>query len=325
MEVKISIIIPVYNVSVFLDKCLLSCIRQTFRDIEIIIIDDGSTDHSQQVIGRYTKLDKRIILVTKQNEGLMYARKSGLEIARGEYIFYLDGDDYIPEDALEKLYKEVLTKGSDYVLGDFLRVEDDKLISARYEDDNWSESGQDFLYFLLKNRKWSVCGKLIHKSLFENIIFKSIFMGEDLYLNMQLSLHVCNASHIHEYVYFYVQHKNSGTKIKDLDTLANVYILLIDSLSELISIYTYEQKIKKEVFLYLIYFWVYLMNNNVKKIKPVLLKYYWRNKELRKMKWDGKRRFYFRVGIFLLSPNMLYVFLRLKNGLFRLVKRRTDK
>lgn len=317
MEVKISIVIPVYNVYAFLDKCLLSCVMQTFRDIEIIVIDDGSTDNSQQIIRKYMKQDERIILVDKQNEGLIYARKSGLEIACGEYIFNLDGDDYIPEDALEKLYTEACVKDADYVVGDFLRVEEDILVPARYEDNNWGDAGQDFLYFLLKNRKWSVCGKLIHKSLFKNLIYKQIFMGEDMYINMQLSLHVCKASHIHEYVYFYVQHKNSITKKGGLCGQVDLYISLIDSLYELMSVYPYELKIKNEAFLSLVWLWKYYMNNNIKEIKPALLKYYWYNKDFRKVKWKGKRHFYFQICLFLFFPEMLYFLIKKMNTGFK--------
>lgn len=105
MDVKISIIIPVYNVAPYLDACLSSCVNQTFRDIEIIVVNDGSPDMSYQVIAAYAAMDERIVVVNKENAGLIYARKSGLDIARGEYVFHLDGDDYIENNALEVLYK----------------------------------------------------------------------------------------------------------------------------------------------------------------------------------------------------------------------------
>ena len=100
MDVKVSIIIPVYNVASYLDTCLLSCVSQTFHDLEIIVVNDGSTDESPHIIKKYAEKDSRIRVITKENQGLVYARKSGLDIARGEYVFHLDGDDYLETNAI---------------------------------------------------------------------------------------------------------------------------------------------------------------------------------------------------------------------------------
>ena len=93
MQVKVSIIIPAYNAKPTLSKCLDSCINQTFEDIEIIIINDGSTDGSNIIMCNYAKIDGRINVINKINEGLPFARKSGVEVAKGEYVFHLDADD----------------------------------------------------------------------------------------------------------------------------------------------------------------------------------------------------------------------------------------
>ena len=91
----VSIIIPVYNIGKYLEKCLDSVIAQTFPDIEIIVVNDGSTDNSPEIIARYADKDPRIVVIDKANEGLAYARKSGIEAANGEYIQHLDGDDIL--------------------------------------------------------------------------------------------------------------------------------------------------------------------------------------------------------------------------------------
>ena len=117
MNALISIIIPVYNISQYIGKCLISCINQTYRNIEIIVVDDGSTDSSSLIINDYAKIDDRIIVKRKINEGLYWARKSGLEIANGEYIFFLDGDDYLAEDAISILYNYMLSYRVDIVCG----------------------------------------------------------------------------------------------------------------------------------------------------------------------------------------------------------------
>ena len=103
MPPKVSVVIPVYNVGKQLEKCLDSVVAQTFPDIEIIVVNDGSTDNSPEIIARYADKDSRIVVIDKSNEGLAYARKSGIEAAQGEYIQHLDGDDFLEPDAIQEL------------------------------------------------------------------------------------------------------------------------------------------------------------------------------------------------------------------------------
>lgn len=98
----VSILIPVYNVENYLEKCLDSVISQTMNNIEIICVNDGSTDHSGEILEKYQKKDKRIIVVNKENGGLPSARNAGMEIARGKYIGFVDSDDYINSDMYER-------------------------------------------------------------------------------------------------------------------------------------------------------------------------------------------------------------------------------
>lgn len=104
MEVKVSVIIPVYNVEIYLAECLDSVLQQTLRDIEIICINDGSTDRSSEVLQEYVNKDSRIIIINQENKGLGSARNRGLEIATGEYVAFLDSDDWVDVDYYEKLY-----------------------------------------------------------------------------------------------------------------------------------------------------------------------------------------------------------------------------
>lgn len=105
MEVKVSVIVPVYNVEQYLEKCLQSIIYQTFKEIEIIIINDGSTDGSAEIIQQYLKKEPRIILIEQENRGLSGARNVGLSKAKGDYILFVDSDDYLHEECVEKLYR----------------------------------------------------------------------------------------------------------------------------------------------------------------------------------------------------------------------------
>ena len=104
--VKVSVVIPVYNVEQYIEECLVSAIRQTLRDIEIICVNDGTKDDSMQIVRQYAKEDERIIIIDKENGGLSSARNAGIRQAQGEYIYFLDSDDYIAENMLEVLYDE---------------------------------------------------------------------------------------------------------------------------------------------------------------------------------------------------------------------------
>ena len=99
----ISVIIPIYNVANYLSASLESVVNQTYTNIEIILVNDGSTDNSVDIIKEFAAKDLRIVVVDKKNEGVVIARKAGLSIAIGEYIHYLDGDDYLDVDAYEIL------------------------------------------------------------------------------------------------------------------------------------------------------------------------------------------------------------------------------
>lgn len=132
---KVSIIVPVYNVEKYLEECLDSLIGQTLQDIEIILIDDGSKDTSGSICDKYSEKDNRIKVIHQQNCGQSAARNVGLNIAEGEYILFVDSDDYIQLDACEMLYKEAKRHNSDIVNGDILN-ESDKIINSDFRSLN---------------------------------------------------------------------------------------------------------------------------------------------------------------------------------------------
>lgn len=118
----ISIIVPIYNVKSYLEQCIESIIHQTYKDIEIILVDDGSTDGCGEICDYYKVVDDRIVVIHKENGGLVSARKAGIMAATGEYIAYVDGDDWIEPDMYEMLYETMVEEDVDVV------------ISGRYED-----------------------------------------------------------------------------------------------------------------------------------------------------------------------------------------------
>ena len=115
-DIKVSIIIPVYNVEKYLKQCLDSVVNQTLTEIEVICVDDGSTDNSLQILGEYAEKDDRIRVISKENGGIASARNKGMEYATGEYIGFVDSDDWITLDMYEKLYENAKFHGSDMVM-----------------------------------------------------------------------------------------------------------------------------------------------------------------------------------------------------------------
>lgn len=112
-SIKVSVVIPVYNVEQYLPKCLTSIVQQTLKDIEIICVNDGSTDNCLKIIEEFKSKDERIKIINKENDGLGSARNAGLEYATGEYISFIDSDDYVDENFLELLYNEAKENDAD--------------------------------------------------------------------------------------------------------------------------------------------------------------------------------------------------------------------
>ena len=111
----ISIIVPIYNIQQYVGTCIKSIINQSYKNLQIILVDDGSTDFSGRICDSYKLIDNRIEVIHQKNLGLVEARKSGLRMARGEYIGFVDGDDYIDENMYECLFKYILKEDADMV------------------------------------------------------------------------------------------------------------------------------------------------------------------------------------------------------------------
>lgn len=120
----VSIILPIYNKERELTQCLKSILNQTYRKLEIILVNDGSKDTSKDICERFLERDNRIKLINKKNEGVELARITGLEYATGDYIMFIDPDDWIPNDAIELLLKSLRKEDADVSFGNFYRVID---------------------------------------------------------------------------------------------------------------------------------------------------------------------------------------------------------
>lgn len=123
MKELITIIVPIYNAQRYLSKCIRSLSIQTYRNIEILLIDDGSTDQSLKICNKYARADERIKVVKQSNGGVSKARNLGLSIMKGEYVTFLDSDDFLPKDAIETLYKEMVVRRADCCVGSIKRID----------------------------------------------------------------------------------------------------------------------------------------------------------------------------------------------------------
>lgn len=131
-ENVVSIIIPVYGVEKYLNQCVESVVNQTYKNIEIILVDDGSLDRCPEMCEEWKKRDSRILVIHKSNAGLGMARNTGLDNASGEYVYFLDSDDYITNDAIEQLFSVAKKENADIVGSGLYRVTDDGILSVGY-------------------------------------------------------------------------------------------------------------------------------------------------------------------------------------------------
>ena len=177
----ISIIVPVYNVEKYIEKCILSISEQTYKNIEIIAIDDGSTDNSGKLLDTLAEKDKRIKVIHKENAGVSAARNDGIDISCGEYIVFVDGDDYISDDYVEYML-DLAKSGADFCLSTKCYTKNTEL---QIENDNIKQNSPAEATALLLSCKVIVgCWNKIYKRSFlneNNIKFStSLFYGEGL-------------------------------------------------------------------------------------------------------------------------------------------------
>lgn len=183
----ISVIIPVYNAGKYLNSCIDSLLNQTYQDLEIILVNDGSTDGSKKILEEWRNRDSRIVIIHKENGGASTARNAGLDIAKGEYIGFVDADDTISPFYFEVLYNCALKDQSDFVCyrykGSVDVSEDYELINALVED-RLIVNSRKVLYDYEKKYYSIIWGvpfnKLFHKSLFEKLRFSEGMIYEDV-------------------------------------------------------------------------------------------------------------------------------------------------
>ena len=177
----ISVIVPVYNVERYLDKCIESICSQTFRNLEIILSDDGSTDSSGTICDCWAERDSRIRVIHKKNGGLSDARNAGIEIATGTYFMFVDSDDTITTDTIERLYSALTEYSCEIAVCNMVRVYDDDTTEPFYAPADTLTVWEDWQRFETLKQP-SVCNKLFQADLFEDVRFPKGKLYEDTFV-----------------------------------------------------------------------------------------------------------------------------------------------
>lgn len=228
---KLSVIIPIYNSEKYIQRCIQSVINQTYKNLEIILINDGSTDNTQKILENFYKQDKRIIIINKENEGVSAARNIGIEISSGEYIHCLDSDDWIENDMYEDMIKKIELYDLDIIVSNFYWDYD----NGRYEiknclpiDENIIINNKDFLkkYFFSGKSYPAIWNKIFKAELYKknNIRYPSeISIGEDMVTISKLFYCAEKIGKINKTYLHYIQNSGSITKNNNITKIKEIF------------------------------------------------------------------------------------------------------
>ena len=218
-DLKVSIIVPVYNAEKYLKKCLNSICCQTHENLEIILINDGSTDDSANICKQFQSKDKRIIYIEKENEGQGKARNTGLENMTGKYVSFVDSDDYIDINMIKILLAVAYEYNADMVQCKFLEVDINSEVNFKVVDEINDKQiiSRDFVFENIKYERILCnytddiisCNKLIRKDLITNMRFPEDIYYEDKHLMFRLRHKANKIIYVNNYLYYYVQSPNS--------------------------------------------------------------------------------------------------------------------
>lgn len=310
-SIKVSVIVPVYNVEKVIDRCLNSLINQTLNDIEIIVVNDGTPDNSQKIIDEYVKKNQKVKSFVKENGGLSDARNYGLDKATGEYIMFVDSDDYIDLFACEKLYNEAKKSNVDILVGNYYDVKKDSIIPNVCRCTDRVLNGVDFIkeYFSQKNvslMSWLLFCK--RSFLIKNKLkfLKGVF-HEDEEFTPRAMLKANRIKFFDYCFYYYVYNNNSITKKKDKSKNISDIYKISDNLEKLYSLID-DKKAKS------------LLNDRLVYIR--LLAFGMQNEynsqyafsKMKVLKKPVKFKNKIKVILYCVSPRMYFKILKIKRG-----------
>lgn len=234
----ISVIIPCYNVDKWVKKCLDSVLAQTYKEIEVIVIDDGSTDDTADILASYT--DSRLRIITQKNKGVSMARNNGITYASGEFLTFVDSDDWLEPQMYEKLYSALASNDADMAVCNYNLVYDDHIVDQYSKSRNETVNISDDVYSYFCN--YCVCNKpnnyiwtrlyktdIVKKS---EVVFEDYKIADDTLFNFKLLPHINRVTWIPYAGYCYFQRVNSNVyTVAKKNNLAKVYADTFDALA----------------------------------------------------------------------------------------------
>ena len=207
----ISIIIPVYNVEKYLSKCIESVCMQSYTNLEIILVDDGATDRSSQICDIAAQMDKRIKVIHKNNGGLSSARNTGLANMTGDYVAFVDSDDYVHIDYIKKLYFNLINFNADFSVCSYKKIIKDEKYDFKSKSKNVNIFEVDLAKVKILSRQIPIYahGKLFKSYLIPHLQFPEKRLYEDIPTIWNVLKHISKVSYTSEKLYFYRQRENS--------------------------------------------------------------------------------------------------------------------
>lgn len=208
MDDLISVIIPVYKVEDYLSRCVDSVLAQTYTNLEIFLVDDGSPDNCGKICDEYAARDQRIKVIHKKNGGLSDARNAALDLCSGEYISFIDSDDYVSEDFIESLYHAIKSHHTRLAICGIMKFDEFGNITADYSPSKRESvaTGLEMVETVWRPAAWN---KMYHKSLFEDVRYPFGKLYEDLYVYHDFLVKIDRVSFTGKNSYFYFNRKNS--------------------------------------------------------------------------------------------------------------------
>ena len=317
----ISVIIPVYNVEKYLDKCIRSVVKQTYKNLEIILVDDGSPDQCGALCDKWAEKDERIRVIHKANGGLSDARNAGLDVASGVYIGFVDSDDYIHPEMYQRLYEKIKKYNGDMAVCGFYWVDEQSDTvnrTAKITAEGIVEKKDAIKNICFMNTFIVVWNKLYKKELFFNLRFQYGKFAEDLFIMPNLYNKCKRIISVFGYYYYYVETRNSICRrektIWHLDNVEACYRMMM------FCKYNGYSDLLPDISVMMIDNYI----GNMEKIKRVLPHEKQRLIEIKKMAVFGVLKYGQRVRIehklYILSPVLYRFLLRSKRRLCKFFK-----
>ena len=246
MKTKVSVIVPIYNSESYIDKCIQSIIDQSYSNIEIILVNDGSIDNSKSICENYANIDKRIKLINQENQGVSKARNKGLDLAKGKYIGFVDGDDYIEKNMIESIISNIENTKADIGICGY-NIVDDRNIKIKKSDcseRNLIIDNEQALELIFTTNKINgfLWNKIFKKELFEKVrLPEDMNICEDLYIVCKLLNEDNIISYTPQALYNYRENLNGATKTIKKLFFENGKLKYIDAFEKIAIIFKDEQ------------------------------------------------------------------------------------